>query len=72
MRVKAVVPVDLSIWNMKGHGCVTLPSPQVGAVLGLGRVNLCCVVKRPQRHPLLGESEVDPVKILPGIALRDQ
>ena len=27
---------------------------------GLGRVNLCCVVDRPQRHPLLGDSEVDP------------
>ena len=27
---------------------------------GLGRVNLCCVVDGPQRHPLLGDLEVGP------------
>ena len=54
---------------MKGHGYVTLPSRQVGAVLGeLGRVNLCCVVDGPQRHPLLGDSEVGPT-LLSGFSL---
>ena len=32
--------------------------------LGLGHVNLCCVVDRPQRHPLLGDSEVDPTLLI--------
>ena len=49
---------------MKGHGYVTLPSRQVGAVLGDSDVS----TDRPQRHPLLGDSEVDPT-LLCGFSL---
>ena len=51
---------------MKGHGYVILAGWYCPR--GLGRVNLCCVVDVPQRHPLLADSEVGPT-LLSGIAL---
>ena len=52
---------------MKGHGYVTLPSRQVGAVLGDSDVSTCAAWST-QRHPLLGDSEVVPT-LLCGFSL---
>ena len=46
--------------TMKGHVTSYSLAGRLVLSLGLGRVNLCCVVDRPQHYPLLGDSEVDP------------